>query len=122
MRIPKITLSGVDVGKTRHDLVITDPNMSQYKTVRIKGRWVYGKKTVREDKLDSIVLTEKRQHDNAFVIVLAVGEKCIGSGTKVNPNDIVSCPDDAPEGIMRSSYCDDDYFIHEDLLQMHVER
>lgn len=119
MKLPEITVSGLSVGKTKHDLVVTSPNFENMRTVRIRGQRVYGKKCVRDEQAGGVFLTEKRRVDNAFILVLAVGEKC---RSQIEPDQIYSCPDDSPEGIMRSPYCDDDYFIHEDLLQMQLAR
>lgn len=116
------TLAGTSIGKGRNELVVADNDFSNHKTVRITGRYVYGKKTVRQEKNDMLILAEKTRNDNAFVLILAIGDKCRNAGVQVNPNDIIGCPDDAPEGIMRSPYCSDDYFIHEDLLQMQIGR
>lgn len=113
------TVAGVDIGKTENDLAIVNADdFSLAKTVRLRGRWIYGKKCVRpEERTELIIQPDKDRYDNTFVLVLAKGEKCTDV---IKINDIVSAPDDHFIGIMRSPYSEDDYMIDESILQLHI--
>lgn len=117
------TLSGVSIGKTENQIIVCSKDLAKYKVITIKGRNVYARKVLRDENIgENIVATELTRFNHSFLLVLAVGEKCKWGEIPVRPNDIVSCPDDAPQGIMRSPYHPDEYFIAQELLQLHIPR
>jgi len=114
------TIAGTDAGRSvNHFVVVTDEFIVD-KAIKVRGRWLYVKKCIRESECGKgIVMPERSRRDTTFLLVLAKGE---GTMTPAQVNDIVSAPDDHPTGIMRSPYCEDDYFVKEDILQTLIPR
>lgn len=144
------TVAGKSVGKDDDSIVVWDKESNDFKTVKIRGRYLYVKKCKRKGEVDGIALPYKTQCDTTMCLVLAVGEGCgkwhdlSEDEDTLNANlsntlfEIVECtagdikvhdkvffPDVDPyggqKGISRTTYADDEYLIHECLAIGKVE-
>jgi len=138
-----ITINGESLGLKKNEIVVFNKETGEKKTVDIKGRWLYCKKCQRKEELDGIILPDKSLDNTCFVTVLAIGDRCGKDARKGLTNrrikelkrlpdwlpyiendikvlDTLLCPEDHLWGIMRSPYCEDDYFIDECIVKLNL--
>lgn len=101
------------------------------KAVRPSGHWMYCRKCRNEEVQKGIVIPEKSVDNTTWVEVLALGPECGKVRTFTNaadrkrqdmlrcldnpikPGDLVLCPQNHPWGIVRSVWCEWEYFVDE---------
>ena len=143
------TIAGKSVGKSDDSVIVFDRESGEYKTIHIKGRYLYVKKCKRAAEVNGILRPEKTQHNTNVCLVLAVGDGCGKwhpltkeeeklndtvdellsvvecTAGDVNVYDRILVPDEDPyggqKGISRTTYAVDEYLVHECLAFAKIE-
>jgi co-chaperonin GroES (HSP10) len=149
--MPFQTIAGTSVGGSNNEIVRWDKETGERKMVKIKGRYLYITKCVRDEIEGGIVIPEKSRTDHTegsatICLVLAIGDKC-GKPIEltreqeercerepeykymmdapvldVKVGDKILCPDtNAFGGILNSPYDKNEFFVRDSLPFAKIE-
>ena len=143
------TIAGTLCGENKHTICRYDTETNRIVgVIAVRGRWLYVQKCRRPEMWGGIVLPDDSRDDSVFGLVLALGQGCGTDDRKtlahepavlaerrkqrgwlpqvelgeITPGKTrVMCPDDHEWGMMRSPYDDNEYFVHECIVDAAID-